>query len=255
MTAADALYAARRDLRPVPPLRETHGLASAEDAYAVQEANTRRWLGEGRRLAGRKIGLTAKSVQAQLGVAEPDYGMLWADLGFVDGAELPAGRFAQPKVETEIAFVMARDLPDAELGFAAVAAAVDCVLAAVEIVDSAIADWNIRLVDTIADNASGGGYVLGTDPKRLGAVDLRLCGMVTARNGEAQSFGAGAACLGHPLVALHWLARRMAEVGRPLQAGDLVLSGALGPMLPAAAGDRFTAEIQGFAPISFRFAP
>jgi 2-keto-4-pentenoate hydratase len=125
---------------------------------------------------------------------------------------------------------------------------------AVEIVDSAVADWNIRLVDTIADNASAGGFALGTSPRRITDVDMRLGGAILSRNGQPQSMGLGAACLGHPLNATLWLARKMASLGRPMDAGDIVLSGALGPIVPVAAGDVLAIEIQGFEPFQIGFA-
>lgn len=251
--AAQALFAARERLVPIAPLRDSHGLASPADAYAVQELNTARALASGRRLVGRKIGLTSKAVQSQLGVDEPDYGMIWGDLGFAPGDVIPSARFMQPKMEAEIAFVLKKPLEHPEPSLLDIIGAIDYALPALEIVDSAIADWNIKLVDTIADNASGASYVIGDSPRGLGEVDLRLCGMILSRNDEMQSHGVGAACLGHPLRAVQWLARKMVAVGRPLQANDLVLSGALGPMVPARPGDRFTVEIQGFAPFSVAF--
>ena len=250
--AAAALFAARRDGRPIPPVRDTHGIESVEDAYAVQSINTVRMIDAGGRLTGRKIGLTSKTVQQQLGVDQPDFGMLWGDQAFAPGAEVAPGRFMQPKLEGEIAFVMGRALDHPDLQLTDVMRAVDYVVPAFEIVDSAIADWNIRLADTIADNASGGGYMLGDSPRLLAGLDLRLCGMVLSLDGEAVSLGVGAACLGHPLHATLWLARTMMAAGRPLQEGDIVLSGALGPMVPARAGARFTLEVQGFDPLSIR---
>lgn len=252
--AAEALWAARRDLKPIPPLRETHGLGDPDDAYRVQDVNTVRRLAEGRRLVGRKIGLTSKAVQAQLGVDQPDYGVLWDDFAFSDGDTVATSRFMQPKVEAEVALVMARPVADPAASMTEVVAAVAYALPAVEIVDSAIADWAIGLADTIADNASGGGFALGLSPRKVTEVDLRLGGAVLSRNGRIASTGVGAACLGHPFNALLWLARKMAAIGRPLAEGDVVLSGALGPMVPAAAGDVFSIEIQGFAPLHLGFA-
>lgn len=251
--AAEAIFTARETLTQIAPVRETHGIADVDAAYAVQALNTARWIEAGRRPVGAKIGLTSKAVQEQLGVGEPDFGTLWADYAFGDGDVVPVGRFMQPKVEAEIGFVIGRRIDDPVIDLTRLTAAVDCAYAAVEIVDSAIAAWNIRLVDTVADNASGGGFALGSDPRRIGDVDLRLGGMILTRNGRPASIGVGAACLGHPLRATLWLARRMAALGRPLEAGDIVLSGALGPMVPVGAGDACTIEIQGFAPLSFAF--
>ncbi len=251
--AADALFEARRSLKPIPPIRERFGLAGLADAYAVQAANTARLLASGQRLTGRKIGLTSPAVQRQMGVDQPDFGALWADLAFADGDAIPMRHFMQPKLEGEIAFVLGRDVPGTEPGMSDLIAAIDYVVPAFEIVDSAIADWDIRLMDTVADNASAAGYVLGTAPRRLEGVDLRLCGMVLSRNGAEVSTGVGAACMEHPLTASLWLARKMASLGEPLAAGQVVLSGALGPMVPVQAGDHFQLEIAGFAPVRVGF--
>jgi 2-keto-4-pentenoate hydratase len=168
--------------------------------------------------------------------------------------EIRADRFIQPRVEAEIAFVMERELRSPQASMSELISAIAYAFPAVEIVDSAIAGWKITLADTIADNASGGANVLGTHPRSVRDTDLRLCGMLLTQNGQTASVGLGAACLGHPLNAVLWLARKMAEVGRPLQAGDLVLSGALGPMVAARADDVFTVEIQGFSPITWRLS-
>jgi 2-keto-4-pentenoate hydratase len=251
--AADLLAEARRTRTPIPPLGPSIGLADAEAAYAVQEANTNRWLAQGRRIVGRKIGLTSKAVQAQLGVDQPDYGMLWADWCFAEGELVLTSRMIQPRAEAEIAFVMDRAVDAVDTSMTDLIRAIGYCVPAVEIVDSAIADWKITLADTIADNASGAGFVLGASPRKVTDVDLRLCGMVLAKNDVPVSLGVGAACLGHPLNATLWLARTMARVGRPLQPGDVVLSGALGPMTNVVAGDRVHVEIQGFAPFTVPF--
>lgn len=252
--AASALFEARRTLDPIGPVRDTYAVATPVEAYEVQEENTRRYLADGRVLVGRKIGLTSVAVQQQLGVDEPDFGMLWGDSGYQPGDDIPISGFMQPKVEVEIAFRMGRDVSDPDITIPDLSAAVDSVFAAVEIVDSAVANWDIRLVDTIADNASGGGYVIGNDPHRLGEFDLRLCGMALSRGGSDVSLGVGAACLGTPLNAVQWLARKMIAVGRPLKTGDLVLSGALGPMVAVEGGDRFDVSIAGFSPFSIFFS-
>lgn len=250
---AEVIYNARRNGAPIPPVSQSYGVTDAAIAYGIQDINTKRWLGEDRRVVGRKIGLTSKAVQAQLGVSEPDYGMLWGDLAYGDGDIVSMSKFMQPRVEAEIAFVMDRAVTSPDVTLTELISAVGYALPSVEIVDSAIADWKITLADTIADNASAGGFALGTSPRKVSEVDLKLCGMLLSKNGAHVSLGVGAACLGHPLVATLWLARKMAEVGRPLEAGDIVLSGALGPMVSAVAGDRFTVEIQGFSPFSISF--
>lgn len=254
---AAAIAAQLRDCyasgKTMPPIREAFPDASIEDAYAIQCANTAHWEAQGRHVVGAKIGLTAKTVQAQLGVDQPDFGHLFADMGVGDGDTVAPGRLLQPKVEAEVAFVMART-PDAKrLTTAELIDSVAYALPAIEIVDSRIAAWNIGIVDTVADNASSGLFVLGTRPVALADIDLRLCGMVLERNGEPTSFGAGAACLGNPLHALGWLAAKMAEVGRPLQKGDVILSGALGPMVAVAAGDSVEARIEGLGTVRVNF--
>jgi 2-keto-4-pentenoate hydratase len=255
VAAADRLLAAYRTWQPCAPVRDLIGATDVDAAYAVQERNTRQWLAAGRRLVGRKIGLTAKSVQKQLGVSQPDFGMLFADMAVPDGEPVATERLLQPKVEGEIAFVLGRDLAELQPTVADVLAAVEYALPALEIVDSRVANWQIGITDTIADNASSGLYVLGAEPRALDAFDLRLCGMVLERRGEQVSVGAGAACLGHPLNAVLWLARELARTGRPLQAGDVVLSGALGPMVPVRPGDVFELRINGLGSVRAAFAP
>lgn len=252
--AAEAIFNARAQRRPIKPIRETFDVRSAADAYAVQELNTRRHVESGRAVVGRKIGLTAKSVQRQMGVDEPDYGMLWRDTAFRSGEKVPAGTLIQPRIEGEIAFVLERDITKRDVGLTDLIRSVAYALPAIEIVDSAISSWDIQLADTIADNASAAGYVIGNDPRTLDRLDLRLCGMVISSAADGiVSIGVGAACLDHPLYSLQWLARKMIDLGRPLQAGDLVLSGALAPMVPARENDTFLVEIQGFSPLTVCF--
>ncbi|GKY88271.1 2-keto-4-pentenoate hydratase [Sinisalibacter aestuarii] len=234
-------------------MRESHGLARLEDAQAVQDGVTARGLAAGRRLVGRKIGLTSAAVQAQMGVDQPDYGVLWADYAFSSGDEVAISRFMQPRAEGEIAFVMERGIEDPAASMTDLIGAIAYALPAIEIVDSAIADWNIGLVDTIADNASGGGFALGSSPRALAGLDLRLAGMMMTRNGRTVSTGLGAACMGHPLNATLWLVRKMASLGRPVAAGDVILSGALGPVVPVSGGDVFSLEIMGFEPLQIAF--
>jgi 2-keto-4-pentenoate hydratase len=240
--------------RPIEPIRDSIGSQDIDTAYRIQEINTRAWLDDGRRIVGRKIGLTSKVVQQQLGVDQPDYGILYADMEHASGEEVSIAQVLQPKIEAEVALVVNRDLDDPRLSMSALAAAVDCVLPALEIVGSRIADWNIGIVDTVADNASSGAFVLGLERRSLTGLDLELCGMVMTRNDAAASVGVGAACLGHPLNAALWLARKMAAAGRPLAPGDIVLTGALGPMSPVAQGDRFRARIAGLGTVEVTFS-
>jgi 2-keto-4-pentenoate hydratase len=250
---AQRLRGAIEGRQPIAPLRNELSDFGVEAAYAVQEVNTLHWLAAGRQLIGRKVGLTSKSVQQQLGVDSPDFGMLFADMEAVDGQPIETSRVLQPKAEAEVAIVLERDLTDADLTMSRLMTAVAYVLPAVEIVGSRIRDWDIKLLDTVADNASSGLFALGTQPRKLTDVDLRLCGMVMERRGEVVSVGVGAACLGHPLNAALWLARKMVEVGRPLKAGDVVMTGALGPMVPVTAGDVLTTSIAGLGTVSTAF--
>jgi 2-keto-4-pentenoate hydratase len=240
----------RRACQPVADLLEG---ATIDDAYAVQERNTERWLADGRRLVGRKIGLTSTAVQQQLGVDRPDYGMLFADMAADEGSDIDLRRLLQPRAEAEIAFVIGRDLPHPDTTVGEVLRAIEFAVAAIEVVDSRIADWRIGIIDTVADNASSGMYVLGSSPVAIGSFDPVMCGMVMERRGEPVSVGAGRACLGSPVSATAWLARTMAAAGRPLLAGDTVLSGALGPMVPVAPGDVFEARISGLGTVTASF--
>lgn len=252
--AAKAIFDARVNRQPIERISERYDISSLADAYAVQEINTQRALAAGRRLSGRKIGLTSLAVQQQLGVNQPDFGMLFADMEYLDGGEVDTGRLIQPKAEGEIAFVLGRDLSHADTTLGELMRAVDHVLPALEIVDSVIHDWKITLVDTVADNASSGLYVLGKTPTLLSGLDLSLEGMVLEKDDNQAAIGIGAACMGNPLDACLWLARTMAEAGSPLQAGDVLLSGALGPMVPVQAGDRLRLRLSRLGEVSCRFA-
>jgi 2-keto-4-pentenoate hydratase len=238
----------------IAPVRDELAADGVPAAYAVQQANTEHSLSQGRRLVGRKVGLTSKAVQKQLGVDSPDFGMLFADMELYDGEEVAVGRVLQPKVEAEVAFVLLRDLTHGGITMGDLIGAIAYALPAIEIVGSRIANWNISLLDTIADNASSGLYVLGAEPRKLDTLDLRLCGMVIERRGQPLSVGAGAACLGHPLNAALWLARTMIDVGNPLKEGDVIMSGALGPMVPVAAGDVLETRINGLGSVRAVFA-
>lgn len=251
--AARLLREAQEKGIPCPPVRTLLADGDLERAYAVQEINIGRARTDGRRIVGRKIGLTAKAVQRQLGVDQPDYGILFADMEIGDGEEISWGRVLQPKAEAEVALVLARDLEHEDVTLPELIAASAYVLPAIEIVGSRIANWDISIVDTVADNASSGAYVLGATPRKLADVDLRLCGMAMFKGSEPVSVGAGAACLGHPLNAALWLARTMARVGRPLKAGEVVLTGALGPMVAAQPGDILQARIEDLGSVTAAF--
>lgn len=252
--AAERLWQAHATAKPCDPVRDLIGATDVEAAYTVQQHNTARWIAQGRRLVGRKIGLTSKAVQKQLGVDQPDFGMLFADMCVADGEAIDLARILQPKIEAEIALVIERPLNHAKHTVADIINATAYALPALEIVGSRVAGWDIRLTDTIADNASSGLFVLGSRPVKLADFDIVNCGMLMERRGDQVSIGAGAACLGNPLNAAVWLADVMARVGNPLQPGDIIMTGALGPMVVAAAGDVFDAQIEGLGRVSALFS-
>ncbi|MEQ9143986.1 MAG: fumarylacetoacetate hydrolase family protein [Parvibaculaceae bacterium] len=250
---ADELSAARKMRRPIAPISKTHIGFTVDDAYAVQEVATVRRLEAGERIVGHKIGLTSPAVQAQLGVSEPDFGMLFDADRVIEGKTVPMDILIQPKVEAEIAFVLKEGLENGPVTSEMVATAIDYAVAAVEIVDSAIEDWKITLPDTVADNASAAKFLIGSDRMPLERIDLHLAGMELLHNGSQASVGVAAACLGNPLNAVAWLANKMIEVGRPLSRGHIVLSGALGPMVAVEAGDEISVRVQGFQPLHLSF--
>ncbi len=237
----------------VAPLRDGLDPTDADGAYAIQALNTGRWVAEGRRIVGRKVGLTAKAVQAQLGVDQPDFGVLFDDMAITDGGDLKASTVLQPKAEAEVAMVLSADLAGPDITREQVEAAVESVVAAIEIVDSRIADWKISFADTVADNGSSAFFVLGAERKPLAGLDLWTCGMALEVNGAVVSLGAGAACLGHPLNAATWLAQTLAARGTPLRKGDIILTGALGPMVALTPGDHVRASIGGLGTVSFTY--
>lgn len=237
----------------VAPLRDALDPTDADGAYAVQTINTRFWEAQGRRIVGRKAGLTAKAVQTQLGVDQPDFGVLFEDMRVADGGSLDPAKTLQPKAEAEIAFILGADLPDADTTVEQVAAAVASVHAAIEIVDSRIADWKITFADTVADNGSSAFFVLADQGLPLTGLDLEGAAMEMDVGGKTASTGVGAAALGNPLNAAAWLARTLAGRGEPLKAGDILLAGALGQMVALSPGDHVHARIAGIGECSFTY--
>ncbi len=251
---ARRLQAASDTAVSIGPIRGELAANDIAGAYDIQERQTCARLAAGWRAVGCKIGLTAVSVQRQLGVDQPDFGMLFDRMAVPSGTTIPLATLIAPKCEAEIAFVLERDLTMEQPTTVDALSAIAYALPAIEIVDSRIANWDIGIVDTIADNASSGRFVVGDRPVKLADVDLRLCGMELKKNALGVSYGAGAACLGSPINALLWLAAKMVEVGRPLRAGDVILSGALGPMVPASGGDMFEAAIGTLGTVSVAFS-
>ncbi|MFJ1709604.1 2-keto-4-pentenoate hydratase [Kitasatospora sp. NPDC088346] len=251
--AADRLETAAAKKQPCAPVRDLLGTTDVASAYAVQRLLTRRRLAAGAVVTGRKIGLTAPAVQRQLGVDQPDFGVLFADMDVSGPEPVPTGRLLQPKAEAEIAFVLGADLDTDDLDAAAVRAAVSYAVPALEIVDSRIADWDITITDTVADNASSGLYVLGESRLPLRAFEPREATMRMYVDDVLVSEGDGAACLGDPLTALWWLARTAQAYGDPLLAGQVVLSGALGPMVSVSGGVTVRAEIPRLGTVTATF--
>lgn len=250
--AARLLQAAKSGIT-CEPVRDLLGITDLPMAYGAQNIITSERLKAGARLVGRKIGLTSLAVQKQLGVDQPDFGMLFDDMEVMHDGIIPWAEMMQPKVEGEIAFVLKNDLPNPSITMAELISSIDYVLASLEIVGSRIEGWNIRITDTIADNASASHFVLGHRPISLENIDLINCSMVMEKNGETVSKGTGADCMGSPLNATLWLARIMAQLGTPLKAGEIILSGALGPMSPVAPGDKVTARFDTLGEVSVQF--
>jgi 2-keto-4-pentenoate hydratase len=252
-TAAAALQAAWADKVPCAPVRHVLPRGDVAAAYAVQNVMTERRLAGGRRLVGRKIGLTSIAVQKQLGVDQPDYGMLFDDMDVPLGDVIAWSRVHQPKVEAEVAFIMRNDLDDERLTSADILASIEYAVAAIEVVGSRIANWDIQIVDTIADNASADLFVIGHEVRKLDQIDIVGANMTMTRRNDRVSTGKGAACMGSPLTSVLWLAKTSARLGRPLRRGDLVLSGALGPMSAASPGDVFEAQIDALGRVQIEF--
>jgi 2-keto-4-pentenoate hydratase len=246
---AGRLYAAYGTGTPIAPVRDELADGGIDEAYRVQQLTTERWLAEGRRIVGRKIGLTSPAVQQQLGVDQPDFGVLMADMCLTSGEPVPFGAVIQPRVEAEVAVVLQRDLVDPDVTLVELIRAIDFVVPAIEVVGSRIEGWDITILDTIADNASSGMFVLGTRPVRPGDIELRDVTMELEIDGRVVSSGTGAACLGHPYLAALWLARRLAAEATPLVTGDVVMTGALGPMAPLTPGAQVTARIDGLGTV------
>ena len=249
----DELHSALVARTVVDPLTTRYPDITVEEAYHMQQRMIERRMQAGERIVGKKIGVTSRAVMNMLGVYRPDFGYLLDGMIYNEGQSIEISTLIQPKAEGEIAFILKKDLMGPGVTNAEVLAATECVMPCFEIVDSRIRDWKIKIQDTVADNASCGVFVLGdqaVDPRKI---DLSLCGMVLERNGEIIATGAGAAALGSPVNAVVWLANTMGQLGIPLKAGEVILSGALAAMFPAKAGDNFRVSIGGLGSCSVRF--
>ncbi|NNE54577.1 MAG: 2-keto-4-pentenoate hydratase [Flavobacteriales bacterium] len=242
--AADQLFQAESRHEACGPVRDMIGATDLELAYAVQEVITKRKIANGEIVAGHKIGLTSLAVQKQIGVDQPDFGVLYKSSELLSGDSISMNQLMQPRIETEIAFILKKPIPP-RAAFDVVAAAIDYGVCSLEIAGSRIAGWDIRIADTVADNASASHYVLGKEQVPVGKIDLEGCAMRMWINGEVRSEGVGSACLGNPLNAVLWLSDTLHQFGTPLEPGHVVLSGALGPMVAVNPGDHIYAEITG----------
>ncbi|MFK3728863.1 2-keto-4-pentenoate hydratase [Streptomyces sp. NPDC088090] len=239
---AKALYEARATGRPVPPFTDDDPALDVHDGYAVQRELVAMLTAAGDRVVGYKAGLTSAPMQGLFGVDTPDYGPVLASTVYGDGATTPGGAFIAPKVEAEIVFRLGSPLRGPGVTVDEARSAVAEVMAGLEIVDSRIEDWRIRLADTVADLASNGAVVLGPPVVLPEDCDTRLIGMAFSRNGELVATGAGAAALGDPAAVVAWLANVLGEHGVTLEAGQLIMTGALHAAVPMCPGDRFEAE-------------
>jgi len=251
---ADELWQAEQTCVPVEPLTKRHPDLEIEDAYAIQSLNIDRHVALGAQVCGRKVGLTSLPMQELLGVKEPDYGVLLDHMFVEEGDEVALDRLLQPRIEAELAFVMEHDLAGPGVTAARALTAIAGALPAVEIVDSRVADWQIKLVDTVADNASSGLLIVGGNLRKVTDIDLRLVGVMVTRHGELVDTGAGAAILGNPARCVAWLANKLAAFGASLRAGDVILPGAVHRMISVTPGDVFRAEFAHLGTVTARFS-
>ena len=252
---ARALYEARRTRQPIEPFTDADPDLGMADGYAVQQQLTGMLLADGDSVVGYKVGLTSKPMQKMIGVDQPDYGPVLASTVYADGDAVPVSAFIQPKLEAEIAFVLRSPLAGPGVSVLDARAAIAGMTAAVEIVDSRFADWRIKLADTVADLASNGAVAVSSRLVPLDGrdvVDPRLIGMVLTRQGELVDTGAGAAALGDPVRVVAWLANTLGEMGAKLEAGHLVMTGALHAAVPMRAGDVFRADFDRLGPVTVR---
>lgn len=251
--ASELLYQAHKNSSTCAPIRSLIGDEDISTAYKIQEINIqKRMISENTGIVGRKIGLTAKTVQAQLGVDQPDFGTLLKNMQIENKGSVPAKELVQPKAEAEIAFVLKEDIVG-RLSIVELQGKIDYACACIEIVGSRVENWDIKITDTVADNASASHFVLGDIKKHISEIDLENCLMKMYKNGELVSEGQGSACLGSPLNSFKWLADKMIEMETPLLKGDIILTGALGKMVEGKPGDHFKAEIEGLDSVEISF--
>lgn len=249
--AASQIRIAKENNSPCSPIRHFFEEKNIAAAYSIQEINTQQRINDGHRIVGQKIGLTSLAVQQQLGVSEPDFGMLFDDMGFLSHTEIPAELLIQAKAETELGFILKENLTEKSIDLETIKNAIDYVVVAIEIVGSRIENWDINIMDTIADNASASHYIVGENRIPLHHVDLENCKMQMFKNNALASEGTGKACMSNPLMAVKWLAEKMVKLNKPLTKGQLILSGALGPMVDITKGDHIIARIDDLDEVVF----
>ena len=247
------LYSAERDRRTLRPITETYPEIDIDTAYKIQLGLVQLKDADGEKIVGKKIGLTSKAMQKMLNVDQPDYGHIFDNMVLQDGVVFRVAELIQPKIEPEIAFILDHEIKGPGVTPMQVLAATRFVVPALEIIDSRIEGWRIKLCDTIADNASSARVVLGSSPKRVDERDLKLVGMILEKNGDIVQTGAGGAVLGHPAVAVAWLANAVGQFGVSLNAGDIIMPGALCGAVDVGAGDLLQASFDGLGTVSVRF--
>ncbi len=250
--AAD-LAEAERSRVPIAPLTDENPTIDVVDSYEIQLTNIRQRVAEGARVVGHKVGLSSKAMQQMMGVDEPDYGHLLDEMEVFEDKPVQAGRYLYPRVEVEVGFVLAEDLPGAECTEDDVLAATAAFAPAIELIDTRITDWKIKLCDTIADNASSAGFVLGAERVAPKDVDIKKIDAVLTRNGEVVAKGRSDAVLGNPVTAVAWLARKVESFGVRLRKGDIVLPGSCTRAIDARPGDQFVAEFDGLGSVRLTF--
>jgi 2-keto-4-pentenoate hydratase len=256
-TIASLLDTAMKTGIPIPPITETYEIKEPTTAYAIQNSWTKIRLERGEKIIGRKIGLTSKAIQTQLGVDEPDYGNLWESSFYQAGngkVSIPAGDFLQPRIEGEVAFLIGEPIREPGVTPEQILKATEACAMGIEIVASRIADWKIKLVDTIADNASYGGFTLGPWDTKMKDMDLGALAMTIHHNGQLAAEGLSSAALGHPARSTAWLANKLLQYGVSLEPGDIVISGGITKMLPVKAGDEFRFTLSGQPDLTVTFS-
>ena len=251
--AAQLLWEAEKNVKAIGRLTDLYQDMTLGDAYEVQRVTLKKRLDAGQHVAGMKIGLTSAGMQALLGVHEPDFGYLTDAMLIREGQPCQMAGLIAPKVEAELSFCLKKDLAGPGVTIADVYEATVYVVPSLEIVDSRIRDWDVKLFDTIADNGSAAGFVLGSGMRRIEDVDMRLTGMAFEKNGKLMNSGVTAEVFGNPAAAVAWLANTLALHGECLKAGQIIMAGAVTAALPAAAGDCFTASFYGCGSVSIRF--